>query len=377
MYAPGKSGYHRNMTLEHGLNEALASAVQRHRERLNISQSELGRRMKEAGYAWHQMTVARTESAERPVRLDEAVTLAQILHIDLATVYEARSQTDDQGLALLAEVMRGEEDLRAAEMDYYAATTRADDLQHRAEEARFLADDALQRFHEVVAASDEAKVSVDHAQTLVNERQARLADARRRLSSHQRRRQLASLADGDLVKLTVKDIRQWRIVGNPADGFTYEIVVGDEETVMESQRFATKEEARAAFDELWNRASRAQDVRCVDCREVIPKGRLDAMPDTIICLDCQVKEDGRQVVEPVQRDESAQTGQSKSSRIRPKQTKLREFQEQARRDWQRQVRLVWELFEKSMTVEEIAQVIGEVPEAVEAMIHEAQGGGPG
>lgn len=53
--------------------------------------------------------------------------------------------------------------------------------------------------------------------------------------------------------------------------------------------------------------------------------------------------------------------------------RFEEFQERARMDWWRQVRLVWSLYERSMPPEEIAQVLGENTEVVERMIHEAQG----
>ncbi|GAA4225971.1 hypothetical protein GCM10022254_09320 [Actinomadura meridiana] len=57
--------------------------VQRAKDRrvqLGLSQSELARRMTELSPAtWHQMTVARTEAGERPIRLDEATLLAELL----------------------------------------------------------------------------------------------------------------------------------------------------------------------------------------------------------------------------------------------------------------------------------------------------------
>lgn len=73
----------RNMTLERSLNRAFAAAVRKRRETLGLSQSELGRRMGELGLPWHAMTVARTESGARPIRLDEADALAQILNVPL------------------------------------------------------------------------------------------------------------------------------------------------------------------------------------------------------------------------------------------------------------------------------------------------------
>ncbi len=54
-----------------------------HREHQRLSQAELARRMKAQGFPWHPMTVQRTESGERPLRLDEASALAAILGMPL------------------------------------------------------------------------------------------------------------------------------------------------------------------------------------------------------------------------------------------------------------------------------------------------------
>jgi transcriptional regulator with XRE-family HTH domain len=46
----------------------------------NWSQTELARAMKERGFSFHQQTIQRIEDQERPVRLDEAYALAEIVH---------------------------------------------------------------------------------------------------------------------------------------------------------------------------------------------------------------------------------------------------------------------------------------------------------
>lgn len=45
------------------------------------SQEEVARRMADYGYDWHQTTVGRTETATRPLRLNEAVALAALFGI--------------------------------------------------------------------------------------------------------------------------------------------------------------------------------------------------------------------------------------------------------------------------------------------------------
>lgn len=58
--------------------------MQRQREREQWSQSELARRMVDAGWSnYNQMTVSRTEKGERPLRLSEARALAEIFQTPL------------------------------------------------------------------------------------------------------------------------------------------------------------------------------------------------------------------------------------------------------------------------------------------------------
>jgi transcriptional regulator with XRE-family HTH domain len=55
--------------------------VRNMREFLGIDQTELARRLGDAGLrGFHQTTVSRIEKGERPVRLSEAPILAEVLH---------------------------------------------------------------------------------------------------------------------------------------------------------------------------------------------------------------------------------------------------------------------------------------------------------
>ena len=63
-----------------GFKEAMfRENIKRRRDVLGMNQTELARRMKAAGYAFHQQTIQRIEAGERPVRLDEAYSIAEIL----------------------------------------------------------------------------------------------------------------------------------------------------------------------------------------------------------------------------------------------------------------------------------------------------------
>jgi len=63
--------------------EELAGAeLRRLRQLRRWSQDEVARRMSASGHAnWHQTTVGKTEAAARPLRLNEAVTLAALFDI--------------------------------------------------------------------------------------------------------------------------------------------------------------------------------------------------------------------------------------------------------------------------------------------------------
>lgn len=64
-------------------DETFGANLRTLRERNEMSQPELARRMVERGWPWHQSTVYRTESGRQPLKLGEAVDLAQILGVSM------------------------------------------------------------------------------------------------------------------------------------------------------------------------------------------------------------------------------------------------------------------------------------------------------
>lgn len=54
----------------------------------NWTQADVVRHMKNAGYGWHQTTTSKTESAVRPVSLDEAAELAALFGVSLSTLVD-------------------------------------------------------------------------------------------------------------------------------------------------------------------------------------------------------------------------------------------------------------------------------------------------
>lgn len=58
--------------------------LRRLREQLGVSQSGLAREMAERGFQFHQTTISRIEAGDRPVRLAEATTLAEIVRTSVS-----------------------------------------------------------------------------------------------------------------------------------------------------------------------------------------------------------------------------------------------------------------------------------------------------
>lgn len=121
---------------ERTAEELFAAAVRRYREELGISQGELARRMTAQGYAWHQTTVARTESGDRPARLGEAVALSAILRFSLDTLThetsDAAARADHEYRAALTERENTARLLADAQIRLQLATTETDNIRREA-----------------------------------------------------------------------------------------------------------------------------------------------------------------------------------------------------------------------------------------------------
>lgn len=88
-----------------------AEQITHHRLARGWSQSELARRMSEAGWPnYTQMTVSRTEKGERPIRLDELISYAEVFERPVAEMWlsddehawqRSMAQADDAENALM------------------------------------------------------------------------------------------------------------------------------------------------------------------------------------------------------------------------------------------------------------------------------------
>jgi transcriptional regulator with XRE-family HTH domain len=80
--------------------EIFASQMRRRRAQLGISTRTFAERMRQQGHEWHHTTVQRTESSKRPVRLDEAVSIAAILNVSLSQLLRPKADERQHAEAL-------------------------------------------------------------------------------------------------------------------------------------------------------------------------------------------------------------------------------------------------------------------------------------
>lgn len=70
------------LTAEHFLGVSIRAV----REERDMSQEELARRMEDYGFSWTKNTVWKTETARRPIRVNEVVAIAEILGVHAAAL---------------------------------------------------------------------------------------------------------------------------------------------------------------------------------------------------------------------------------------------------------------------------------------------------
>lgn len=98
--------------------QAAGRELRRLRIEQGWSQEQVARRMTAYGYGWHQTIVAKTEAAQRPLRLNEAVDLAALFGAPLAALLEKSPETEVRAALRAAELeeaerRRGAEDAAA------------------------------------------------------------------------------------------------------------------------------------------------------------------------------------------------------------------------------------------------------------------------
>ncbi|MFC4049320.1 helix-turn-helix domain-containing protein [Actinomadura syzygii] len=68
--------------------QILARALRKIRMASEMSQEAVARHMVDKGHSWRQTTVAKTEAATRPIRVNEAASLARIFGVALSTLLD-------------------------------------------------------------------------------------------------------------------------------------------------------------------------------------------------------------------------------------------------------------------------------------------------
>ncbi|MDJ1115401.1 helix-turn-helix domain-containing protein [Microbacterium dauci] len=92
------------------------------RLRDSVSQTELANRMRERGHKWTQPTVVAVEKGERPLRLGEAIDIAEVLGVDLQDLVDYPAALTFYNQMVRAEESRAQMLLWAAR---YEAQARA------------------------------------------------------------------------------------------------------------------------------------------------------------------------------------------------------------------------------------------------------------
>jgi transcriptional regulator with XRE-family HTH domain len=102
-------------TAEH----VLGTRVSELRRARGWPQEELARRMRDAGFTWRQTTVAKTEKADRPVRVNEAAALARLFETTI-------EQLTTPGQPLIDRLEKARQELIVLEADAKRAALEAE-----------------------------------------------------------------------------------------------------------------------------------------------------------------------------------------------------------------------------------------------------------
>jgi len=326
--------------------EVFAQTLRRRRKELGISLRDLAERMQQQGHQWHHTTVARTESARRPVRLNEAVALAGILRMPLAELLtpaqdDHTPSNQDQLSFLEHELSLARGELAGAE--YLVRLTREE-----MEVARQQVVEAQKRLHEVseryrnaLKARAEYSAEVDALMAGITTLKASTTPD----PAHNAEQ---------ILKDTVREIEHSiRILTNswrhPSRTSSPHALSGEpltSERVNEALNYL--ERRKEAALEALRRVEAGTYGTCVDCRKQIEAKRLEACPEADRCTACQDKRDA----------DDAEA--------------FSDFRAESLSTWGHHLSMVKELHESGMSADEIAELLGETQKYVRAMLQQAR-----
>lgn len=68
-------------------NTRVGENLKRYRDNSGLTQTELAERLSELGFAFQQPTILKVEHGKRGLRMDEALAVAEILHIEVSLLW--------------------------------------------------------------------------------------------------------------------------------------------------------------------------------------------------------------------------------------------------------------------------------------------------
>jgi transcriptional regulator with XRE-family HTH domain len=87
--------------------QTVGANIKAMRAQLGLTQVELAEAMQRLGHSWIQTTVAKTEAADRPLRVNEVADLARILGTGLPDLVSGHSDWNRKGINLMLSHFQG------------------------------------------------------------------------------------------------------------------------------------------------------------------------------------------------------------------------------------------------------------------------------
>lgn len=235
------------MALSDELNSSIGRAVRHYRDNAELTQTQLARKMQEHAHNWYQVTVARTEAGQRPLRLDEALTLAAILDVAVEDLYQQPSEVDEYDL-LAAELAGSEELLRQLQYELDVSRRHEALVEQRWMDARARYESALEEYEQLGQELGAAREELARTNEMYQRYSERVTYARYKLERLQASRTAEEVArdltPSELMDLTIKNVSGTRVNEHPDGTAVVEVLVGPEKKLAaRSKPFANRREA--------------------------------------------------------------------------------------------------------------------------------------
>jgi len=151
--------------------EVVAGRVRQLRQERDWSQEDLARYMSRAGFSWRQTTVAKTEAASRPLRVDELSGLADVFEVAV-------------GQLLVSEVSDAEKaarnELLVIRTKYHQAVGAIQAADAAVWKAKAEMEDAIRRRDELEAQTKEAELALLRIRSEEHRANQRASEERKR-----------------------------------------------------------------------------------------------------------------------------------------------------------------------------------------------------